>query len=150
MRQLSTRDQLTLKFTTLGHRIVLNNAQSPIHIVSFKRPNVKQVKRENYGLIYVQHNEQKTKILHSNKRQSQNYRLLNWDNHVQNVAGLNSFEGFSHPLNWNSGVTVQHKNHKNSVKKGLTHQIDKNSNTAKTNKKSTWTCTCTSRQKKLH
>ena len=47
MRQLSTRDQMTQKLTTIGHRTTINNEQSLYRIVSYKRPrndNVKQCK----------------------------------------------------------------------------------------------------------
>ena len=37
MRQLSTRDQMTQKFTTIGHRTAFNSEQCPYHIVSYKR-----------------------------------------------------------------------------------------------------------------
>ena len=38
MRQLSTRDQMTQKLTTIGHRTTFNNEQSPYRIVRYKRP----------------------------------------------------------------------------------------------------------------
>ena len=38
MKQLSTRDQMTQKLTTIGHRTAFNNEQSPYRIVSYKRP----------------------------------------------------------------------------------------------------------------
>ena len=41
------------------------------------------------GLINIQNNEQKSNMLHSNKPQPLNYRLLAWDGHIQNVAGIN-------------------------------------------------------------
>ena len=37
MRQLSTRDQMTQKLTTIGHRTTFNNEESPYCIVSYKR-----------------------------------------------------------------------------------------------------------------
>ena len=39
MRQLYTRDQMTQKLTTIGHRTALNNEQSPHHIVSYNSMN---------------------------------------------------------------------------------------------------------------
>ena len=42
--------KMTQKLTTIGHRTVFSNEQSPYRIVSYKRPrndNVKQFKREN-------------------------------------------------------------------------------------------------------
>ena len=36
MRQLSTRDQMQQKLTTIGHRTAFNNEQSPYRIVSYK------------------------------------------------------------------------------------------------------------------
>ena len=50
MRQLFTRDQMTQKLTTIGHRTAFNNEKNPYCTVSYKRPqndNVKQFKREN-------------------------------------------------------------------------------------------------------
>ena len=35
MRQLSTRDQMTQKVKTIGHRMAFNNEQSPYCIVSY-------------------------------------------------------------------------------------------------------------------
>ena len=34
MKQLSTRDQMTHKLTTIGQRITFNNEQSPYRVVS--------------------------------------------------------------------------------------------------------------------
>ena len=50
MRQLSTRDKMAQKLTTVGHRMAFNNEQSQYRILSYKRSrndNVKQFKREN-------------------------------------------------------------------------------------------------------
>ena len=50
MRQLSTRDEMTQKLTTIGHHTAFNNEQIPYRTVSYKRPrndNVKQFKQEN-------------------------------------------------------------------------------------------------------
>ena len=38
MRQLFTRDQITQKLTTIGHRTAFNNDQNPYHIVRYNRP----------------------------------------------------------------------------------------------------------------
>ena len=49
MRQLSTREQMTQKLTTIGHRTTFNNEQAHTAF-SYKRPrndNVKQFKQEN-------------------------------------------------------------------------------------------------------
>ena len=37
MRQLSTRDQMTQKLTTISHRTAFNNKQRPYRIISYKR-----------------------------------------------------------------------------------------------------------------
>ena len=57
MRQLSTRDQMTQKLKTIGHRTAFNNERCPYRIVSYKRPrndNLKQFNEKTMGLIYVQ------------------------------------------------------------------------------------------------
>ena len=50
MRQLSTRDQMTQKLTTIGHCTAFNNEQSQYNLVSYERPqndSVKQIKQDN-------------------------------------------------------------------------------------------------------
>ena len=57
--------KMTHKLTSIGHHEDFNNEQSPYNIVSYKRPrddNVKQFKRENYGLNICTKNERKTNI----------------------------------------------------------------------------------------
>ena len=59
---------------------------------SIKGPEITNVKNSNEktnGRIYVQINERNINMLRSNKRQPLNHRLLTWDRHTQNVAGLN-------------------------------------------------------------
>ena len=49
IRQLSTREQMTQKLITIGHRTAFNNEQSPHNLVSYKgsrNDKVKQLKRE--------------------------------------------------------------------------------------------------------
>ena len=50
MRQLFPRDQMAHKLTAIGHRTASNIEQIPYRIVSYKGPeitNIKQFKREN-------------------------------------------------------------------------------------------------------
>ena len=65
MRQLSTRDQMTQKLTTIGHHTAFNNEQSPYCIVCYKRhrnDNVKQFKRENSRPNLCTKNARKTNM----------------------------------------------------------------------------------------
>ena len=43
-------------------------------------------------------------MLHINKRQPLNYRILTWVRHIQNVAGFNSFVGDNPPLTWDRSI----------------------------------------------
>ena len=51
-------------------------------------------------------------MLHINKRQPLNYRLLTWDRHVHTeCGGVKHVSGIpTLPLTWDSGVTLQNKN----------------------------------------
>ena len=60
-------------------------------MTSIKESNMDNVSiqtRKNNDLIYVQNNDRKTNMLHSNKRQALNYRLLTWYRRIQYVVGL--------------------------------------------------------------
>ena len=58
MRKPSTRDQITQKLTTIGHRTAFNNEQSLYRKVSYKRPRNDKCKTiqtiKTNGLINVQ------------------------------------------------------------------------------------------------
>ena len=90
MRQLSIRDQMTQKLTTIGNRTAFKHEQSPHRIVSYKRPRNDKCKtiQTRRLTIYVQKMNDK-QICNTSTN-----RLLTWDRHmytkygeIKNVSG---------------------------------------------------------------
>lgn len=95
MSHLSTRDHITQKLATTGHGRAFNNKQGSDCNVSYHvNPEMKNVKHyklfnmNNNGLMYEHIMNKISDMLHSNKRQPQNYKILCWDMHMHYVAGL--------------------------------------------------------------